>query len=77
MSDLQVVLKLIAMYREAYEKRQDIPGVESYIRGALDALESLEAKIRVVLDPLPDGVIAVGLDNPAELHNTLKDVFGE
>jgi len=26
---------------------------------------------------LPKGVIMVGLDDPAELHNTLADIFGE
>lgn len=26
---------------------------------------------------LPEGVIAVELDNPAELHNTLASIFGE
>lgn len=29
------------------------------------------------LSSLPDGVMAVSLEDPAELHNTFKRIFGE
>lgn len=80
MSEFEKVLIYIDAYVDAYRKHKDDPAVETYVRGALDALWHLKDRIRAEMNPLPDGTCAVSFDpadgprrEPGELAEELEE----